>query len=111
MKEAFTKSQDNGASSDGLMQGISAAVDRYGKTTGTKGILVERAGSARAPVTLNNNTMQDELNNFDDQIERWETKLSNQIDRYTSQFTRLEQLIAEMNSQSSALMGLMGSSY
>ncbi len=111
VKEAFTKSKDNGASSDGLMQGISAAVDRYGKTTGTKGILVERAGSARAPVTLNNNTMQDELNNFDDQIERWETKLSNQIDRYTSQFTRLEQLIAEMNSQSSALMGLMGSSY
>ena len=37
--------------------------------------------------------------------------MSDQIDRYTTKFTRLEQLIAEMNSQSSALMGLMGGDY
>ena len=34
--------------------------------------------------------------------------MSSQIDRYTTQFSRLEQLIAQMNSQSSALAGLMG---
>ena len=36
--------------------------------------------------------------------------MSDQIDRYTTKFSKLEQLIAEMNSQSSALMGLMGGS-
>ena len=36
--------------------------------------------------------------------------MASQIDRYTTQFSRLEQLIAEMNSQSSAMMGLMGGS-
>ena len=31
-----------------------------------------------------------------------------QIDYYTKQFTRLEKMISDANSQSSALMGLMG---
>ncbi len=43
-------------------------------------------------------------------LSRWEDKMSDQIDRYTTKFSKLEQLIAEMNSQSSALMGLMGGS-
>ena len=34
--------------------------------------------------------------------------MADQIDRYTTKFSRLEQLIAEMNSQSSTMMGLMG---
>ena len=34
--------------------------------------------------------------------------MSDRIDYYTNQFTRLEQLINQMNSQSSALAGLMG---
>ena len=34
--------------------------------------------------------------------------MADQIDRYTTQFSRLEQLIAEMNSQASAMSGLMG---
>mgnify|MGYP000450088471 FL=1 len=48
------------------------------------------------------------MDNIDDQIERWETKLSDQVDRYTSQFTQLEVLIQQMNSQSASLSGLMG---
>lgn len=34
--------------------------------------------------------------------------MADQIDRYTTKFSKLEQLIAEMNAQSSSLMGLMG---
>ena len=54
-----------------------------------------------------NNTIQKELNNIDSQIERWQDKMEDQIDHYTSQFSRLEQLIQQMNSQSSYFSQLM----
>ena len=108
VQKAFTKTAGNGSETDGLMQSIREVVDRYGKTTGTKGILVKRAGSIKAPSTLNSNTIQDQLDDIDDQISRWQEKLSDQIDYYTSKFTQLEQLVAQMNSQSSTLAGLMG---
>lgn len=108
VKDAFTKTVSGGASSDGLMQSLKTAVDKYGKETGTKGILLTRAGSTKAPTTLNDNTLQDKLNDLDDEIEKWQDQLSTKIDWYTSQFTQLEQLILQMNSQSSTLSGLMG---
>lgn len=105
----FTKSIEGGASSDGLMTTLKKQLDTYASTTGaTKGILIEYAGSARAPTSLNANSLQRQLNNFDTQIEKLQSKMSDQIDRYTQKFSQLEQLIAEMNSQSSTLMGLMG---
>lgn len=110
VKDAFTKTVENGASTDGIMKNLQTAVDRYAKVTGSKGILVKRAGSVKAPATLNDNTLQDKLDDYEEQIEKWNTQLSNQIDYYSSQFTRLEQLILQMNSQSSTLMGLMGGS-
>lgn len=108
VKDAFTKTVSSGASTDGLMQTLKTAVDKYGKETGTKGILLTRAGSVKAPTTLNDNTLQDKLNDLDDEIEKWQDQLSTKIDWYTSQFTQLEQLILQMNSQSSTLSGLMG---
>lgn len=108
VKSLFTKAKSNGATRDGLMQSLKTQLDKYGSTTGTKGILVEYAGSAKAPVTLNNNTLQSQLDDFEEQIDRWTTKMSDQVDYYTSKFTQLEKLISEMNSQSSALFGLMG---
>jgi flagellar hook-associated protein 2 len=108
VKDAFTKTVSGGASTDGLMQSLKTAVDKYGKETGTKGILLTRAGSVKAPTTLNDNTLQDKLNDLDDEIEKWQDQLSTKIDWYTSQFTQLEQLILQMNSQSSTLSGLMG---
>ena len=111
VKEAFTKTVSNGAKSDGLVQSLKTTLDRFGSVTGTKGTLVDRAGSVKAPATLNDNTIQKLLDNFDTQIEKWETKLTDQIDRYSRQFTQLEKLINEMNSQSSALAGFMGNSY
>ena len=81
VKDAFTKSKENGAASDGLMASIQKVTDRYAATTGaTKGILIEKAGS----------------------------KMSDKVDYYTNKFTQLEMLIAQMNSQSSSLAGMMG---
>lgn len=110
VRDAFTKSQESGAASNGLMQSLLNPLETYGKTTGDYGVLVNRAGSIRAPGSIYQNSLQTQLNNYSKQISRWEDKMSDQIDRYTTKFSKLEQLIAEMNSQSSALMGLMGGS-
>lgn len=111
VKNAFTKSKEGGSSSDGLMTRMQDTLNTYVKTTGEpKGILIQRAGSNKAYTSLNNNALKTQIDNIDNQIERWQNKMASQIDRYTTQFSRLEQLIAEMNSQSSAMMGLMGGS-
>ncbi len=107
VRDAFTSSMESGAKSNGLMQALKQPLDIYGKTEGGKGVLVEKAGSPLAPSTMYNNTIQKELNNIDSQIERWQDKMEDQIDHYTSQFSRLEQLIQQMNSQSSYFSQLM----
>ncbi len=109
VKDIFTKSKENGAESDGFMQALKTQLDRYGGTTGAvKGILVQHAGTPRAPTSLNQNSLQELVDSYNEQIERWTTKMSDKMDYYTSKFTQLEQLIAQMNSQSSTLAGLMG---
>lgn len=108
VRDIFTKSKESGASTDGLMQALKTPVDMYGKTTGGKGILLEKAGSPLAPTTLYQNTLQTQLDSIDKQIEKWQDKMSDQIDRYTEKFSQLEQLIAQMNSQSSYLSQLSG---
>lgn len=108
VKDTFTKSVANGASSNGLMQSVKNVVDTYAKTTGEKGILINLAGSVRAPTTISQNRIQDDLDEIDAQIEKWQDKLEDRIDYYTSQFTQLEQLISEMNAQSMQLMSFMG---
>ena len=112
--EIFTKSKENGAESDGIMAAIKEPLDLYGKvsgvnlSTGTKGVLVNKAGSPLAASTMYTNTIQKELDRIDEQISKWQDKMSDQVDYYTTQFSRLEQLIAQMNSQSSAIAGMMG---
>lgn len=108
VRDAFTASVDSGAKSNGLMQALKQPLEIYGKTEGGKGVLVEKAGSPLAPSTMYNNTIQKELNRIDEEIERWQDKMEDQIDHYTSQFSRLEQLIQQMNSQSSYFSQLMG---
>jgi len=111
VKNAFTKTREGGASSDGLMQTMQNTLNNYVKTTGEpKGVLITRAGSAKAPTSLNSNSLKSQIDSYDNQIDRWTDKMADQIDRYTTQFSRLEQLIAEMNSQASAMSGLMGGS-
>ena len=107
VRDIFTNSKESGAKTNGLMQSLKAPLDQYGKTTGGKGILVDKAGSVLAPSTLYTNTIQKELNNIDTEIEKWQDKMSDQVDYYTQQFSRLEQLVQQMNSQSSYFSQLM----
>ena len=59
-------------------------------------------------LSLMSNNWQKEIDNYNTQIEKWQDKLTSQVERYTSQFSRLAMLIQQMNSQSSTLAGMMG---
>ena len=112
VKNAFTKSTKNGAATNGLMASIQEVTDKYAATTGaTKGILIEKAGSQYSPATALDNDMLDKMEDIDEEIAEWQDKMSDKVDYYTNKFTQLELLINQMNSQSSALAGLTGSSY
>lgn len=109
VQEAFTKSKDSGAATDGLMASFKKITDKYASTTGTtKGILIEKAGSKYSPSAALDNTLLNQMKDIEDQISEWQDKMSNKVDYYTNKFTQLEMLMNQMNSQSSALAGLMG---
>lgn len=109
VQEAFTKSKENGAATDGLMATLTSITDKYASTSGdVKGILIEKAGSKYSPTAALNNTLLNQMKDVEDEISEWQDKMSNKVDYYTNKFTQLELLINQMNSQSSALSGLMG---
>lgn len=109
VQDAFTKSEEYGADSDGLMASIQKITDRYAATTGSvKGILIEKAGSKYSPTAALDNTMLDKMEEIEKQISSWQSKMSDKVDYYTNKFTQLEMLINQMNSQSSALASLTG---
>ncbi|MEA4994398.1 MAG: flagellar filament capping protein FliD [Oscillibacter sp.] len=105
VRDAFTSTTGNG----GLMVNVSKVLSDYASTTGaTKGILVQKAGSAYSPLSLLSNNIQDQIDEYDEQITKWQDKLSDQVDYYTRMFTRLEQLTSSMNSQSSMITSMLG---
>lgn len=109
VQKVFTASRENGDSYDGLMARAKSTINTYASTSiGSYGILVNKAGTKTKSLTLMSNTLQKKYNSLEEQIERWQTKMSDKVDYYTRQFTQLEKLMNEMNSQSSALAGLMG---
>ncbi|MBR3570599.1 MAG: flagellar filament capping protein FliD [Oscillibacter sp.] len=109
VRETFAKSKEGGAPYDGLMTNVKKTLEQYASTSSASpGILVKKAGSTFSSASLLNNAVQKQLENVQAQIERWQTKMSSKIDYYTRQFTALEKLMNTMNSQSSALAGLMG---
>ncbi len=109
VKKLFTSSVEKGDASNGLMQGLKNQIEKYAKTSGAvKGILIEKAGSTTAPTSLLQNNIQKKLDEFDEKIDGLRNKMSSQIDYYNRKFSALEQLIMQMNNQSSMLMGLTG---
>ncbi len=107
--EVFTDRESAGAENDGFMASLDSIIETYAKTTGEpKGLLITRAGSVFSPTSAISNEMLSEMNEIDEEIETWQSKMLDKVDYYTAQFARLEVLINEMNSQSSALAGLMG---
>ena len=109
VRDTFVKSKETGSASDGLMTKVQKTMEQYASTSmSSPGILVSKAGSSHSPTSLLNNTVQKQIENVQTQIENWQTKMSTKIDYYTRQFTALEKLMSQMNSQSSTLAGLMG---
>lgn len=99
-------------SSGGAMSRLKIQLDKYAATTGeTKGILIEKAGSQYSPLALLDNTLQEKIDSYDDVIDSLTDQLNDKIDFYTSKFSKLETLIAQMNSQSSYFASMGGSSY
>lgn len=102
----FNGKTENGQTA-GLMTNIKDVMNKYCGTKGaTKGVLVERAGSEHSPLSLLQNTMKDQIDEIDDYIEKLLDRLESEEDRYIKQFTSLETLISQMNSQSSYLSSL-----
>lgn len=109
VKDALTREPADEKDTGGLMYGLQTTLDKYARTTGaTKGILIELAGSEKAPASISSNTYKGKMDRLQEQIDRWQNKLADKVDYYTRQFTALEKLISQMNSQSSALAGMMG---
>ena len=99
---------DGTTTQGGLLTNIKTMMDRYASTTGsTKGILIERAGSSHSVTSMLDNALLDQINEIDDRIASLTERLSTEQDRYISQFTQLELLVSQMNSQSSYLSSLM----
>ncbi len=112
VKEAFTKSgvavEMNGKTYtyDGFATNLRNVVNKYVSTIGTKGILIQKAGSTSSPTSVLNNSILSEMNDIDKVLENLKTRLKSEQDRYISQFSQLETLISQMNSQSSYLSSL-----
>ena len=74
----------------------------------TKGILIRKAGSKSSALSLTENTYYDQIKSIDKLLENLKARLKKEQDRYVSQFSTLETLIANMNSQSSYLSSMSG---
>ena len=113
VEKLFTNSDssEHGAS-NGLATNLKNVMDKYVNTLGaweSKGILIRKAGSESSPTSITENYIYKEIAEINKQISKLQTKLETERDRYIKQFTSLETLISQMNSQSSWLAQIGGS--
>lgn len=88
---------------------LSTYATRYASKNGNSyGVLIEEAGSEKLSLTLTNNSIYKGLKDMQETITNLQSQLSTEQDRYISQFTQMERLINQMNSQSSYLSQLGG---
>lgn len=97
---------------DGLATNLKKVMDKYVETMGaweSKGVLIRKAGSESSPVSITENYLYKQIAEINKQIASLQTRLESERDRYIKQFTSLETLISQMNSQSSYLSQIGGS--
>lgn len=97
---------DGNPTFDGLATNLRNVMDKYVKTIGsmeTKGILIKKAGSTSSPMSVTENTIYSQLQEIEKMIARLQDRLESERDRYIKQFTSLETVISQMNSQSGFL--------
>ena len=89
---------------NGLMDNVKTVFDKYAATDkATKGIFVQMAGATESPLSMLQNTLQKQLDGFEDTIKTLQDKLEEEAERYYNKFSRLEVYINNMNTQSSWL--------
>lgn len=110
LKDIFTKQADKTTGeAGGFMSRLTTITDNYASTKGAvKGSLIEKAGSIYAPNSILSNTIKKSVDGIDSIIARLQSQLKTETDRYVKQFTSLETLISQMNSQSSWLSSVGG---
>lgn len=93
----------------GISVRLKAIADDFaGINTFRKGSLIEKAGSTAAPTSVLQNSLKKMMDRIDLDVDKLKDKLRTEVDRYSRQFSSLEQLISQMNSQSSWLSQATG---
>ena len=109
-ESSVTNTNGNGTST-GIATALKNVMDKYVSTTGameSKGILIRKAGHESSPMSVTENTMYKQLQEIEKLITKFQERLETERDRYIKQFTSLETLISQMNSQSGFLSQLGG---
>ena len=75
---------------------------------GSYGKLIDEAGSDKIALSVTNNQIYKDLEEMQNTIDKLNERLKTEQDRYISQFTQMETLISQMNSQASYLSSLTG---
>ena len=95
--------------SDGAADRIKKVMDTYAKTEGSpKGVLIEKAGNTLSPLSITNNAYYTQMKDIDIFVARLKERLQTEQTRYQKQFTNLETVISNLNSQSGWLAQQFG---
>lgn len=82
---------------------------RYATKNGNSyGKLIEEAGSEKLILSVNDNFIYEQLKKMDEEIKTLQSRLKSEQDRYIKQFTSMESLISQYNTQSGYISGLSG---
>lgn len=89
---------------EGIATQFSKVIDAVAKTSsGSPGTLVSMAGTKGTSALSTQNTMYKRLRDIEDKLTKYKKQYETEKTRYWRQFTEMEKLIANMNSQSSWL--------
>ncbi len=95
--------------SDGAAERLKNVMNKYAKTEGSlKGLLIEKAGHPSSPLSLINNSFYTQMKDIDTFVSKLKVRLQAEQTRYQTQFTNLETVISNLNSQSSWLSQQFG---
>ena len=85
-----------------------ASKNASGNSSGSYGQLIEIAGTEKKPTTMINNQIYNQLKQMNDALAVLQDRLKVEQDRYISQFSYMESMINQFNSQASYLSQITG---
>lgn len=85
-----------------------ASKNAGGNSSGSYGQLIEIAGTEKKPTTMINNQIYNQLKQMNDALAVLQDRLKVEQDRYISQFSYMESMINQFNSQASYLSQITG---